>query len=62
MELRAGSVELQKKGESMRVTPLGLRVIVNEKTLNLEKMTYSFLFVLLFIYAFIYLKEKNLYQ
>jgi len=46
----------------MRVTPLGLRVIVNEKTLNLEKMTYSFLSVLLFIYAFIYLKEKNLYQ
>ena len=53
---------ITKKGESMRVTPFGLRVIVNEKTLNLEKMTYSFLFVLLFIYAFIYLKEKNLYQ
>ena len=37
---------------SMRVTPLGLClfVIVNEKTLNLEKTTSSVLSVLLFIY------------
>ena len=34
--------------ESMRVTPLGfcLRVIVNEKTLNLEKTTYSVMSVI----------------
>ena len=37
----------------MRVTPLGfcLRVIVNEKLLNLEKTTSSVLSVLLLIYA-----------
>ena len=37
----------------MRVTPLGfcLRVIVNEKPLNLEKTTYGVLSVLLLIYA-----------
>ena len=39
----------------MRVTPLGrcLRVIVNEKRLNLEKTTSSVLSVLLLIYGFI---------
>ena len=39
--------------ESMRVTHLGfcLRVIVNEKPLNLEKTTSSVLSVLLLIYA-----------
>ena len=38
--------------ESMRVTPLGfcLRVIVNEKLLNLEKTTSSVLSVLLLVY------------
>ena len=40
--------------ESMRVTPLGflLRVIVNEKPLNLKKTTSSVLSVLLLIYAY----------
>ena len=40
----------------MCVTPLGfyLRVIVNEKILNLEKTTSSVLSVLLLIYALIY--------
>ena len=38
--------------ESMRVTPLGfcLRVIVNEKLLNLEKTTSSVLSVLFLVY------------
>ena len=40
------------ESESMRVTPLGfcLRVIVNEKLLNLEKTTSSVLSVLLLVY------------
>ena len=40
---------------SMRATPLGfcLRVIVDEKPLNLEKTTSSVLSVLLLIYGFI---------
>ena len=46
----AGSVELhyrERERESMRVTTFGLclRVIVNEKPLNLEKTTYSVLSV-----------------
>ena len=42
-----------RERESMRVTPLGfcLRVIVNEKPLNLEKTTSSVLSVLLLIYV-----------
>ena len=35
----------------MRLTPIGLRVIVNEKPLNLEKTTSSVLSVLLLLYV-----------
>ena len=44
---------MTRQKESMRVTPLGfcLRVIVNEKPLNLEKTTSSDLSVLILIYA-----------
>jgi len=40
----------------MRLTPLGffLRVIVNEKLINLEKTTFSILSVLLLIYGYKY--------
>jgi len=48
---------IKRQRESMRVIPLGycLRVIVNKKTLNLEKTTSSVLSVLLLIYAFAFL-------
>ena len=44
---------MTRQKESMRVTPLGfcLRVIVNEKPLNLVKTTSSVLSVLLLIYG-----------
>ena len=47
---------ITRQRKSMCVTPLGfyLRVIVNEKILNLEKTTSSVLSVLLLIYALIY--------
>ena len=43
----------ERERERMRVTPLGLclRVIVNEKSLNLEKTTLSFLSLLIFIFG-----------
>ena len=45
--------ERERERERMRVTPLGLclRVIVNEKSLNLEKTTLSFLSLLTFIFG-----------
>ena len=53
---------MTRQKESMRVTPLGfcLRVIVNEKPLNLEKTTSSYLSVLSLIYGVTNFQWKSL--
>ena len=60
-KLKGVKVDLQnRERESMRVTPLGfwLRVIVNEKPLNLLKTTLSVLSVLLLIYDYKVLRDE----
>ena len=48
----------------MRVTPLGfcLRVIVNEKPLNLKKTTFSVLFVILIDLKYLYYQNQKLFN